>query len=171
MPRTQIKSSIVRDELGHTKGGIYCFFPFAHVDNKDKGVFKIGLATKTYYNRLEAYHTYFPQGVYMIAFLEEPYIPPATRASEVSLLTQYRKIENFILKIIEDEGGERIKSPARVNNEGKTEWVYTNIKTIHRAFLAAEKQYGGTASLYTFQREVNVKPNFVGKVYFPIKYI
>ena len=59
------------DKLGIEHDGVYCIFPFSELDNKHKGVFKIGIATGgSFYNRLEtSYHTDLPMGFYFILFL------------------------------------------------------------------------------------------------------
>jgi hypothetical protein len=64
------KYTVIRDELKLTGGGLYCFMPFAKLDRHKKAVFKIGLALDLS-NRTENYHTYFPNGVYMVAFLNQ----------------------------------------------------------------------------------------------------
>ena len=102
------KYTIVRDELNLKGGGLYCYLPFGNLDKHHKAIFKVGLAMN-FNGRTEQYHTYFPLGVYMIAFLEEPRIPIKTRSkNEVSKKEQYIKIENFIMDYLTKEGATRI---------------------------------------------------------------
>jgi hypothetical protein len=174
------KQTIVRDELNHKGGGIYCYLPFEKLDIHKKAVFKVGLAIN-FNKRVENYHTYFPLGVYMIAFLDEPPIPITLRNKSItSKKSHYLKIEKFIINHIVKNGGVIIHSTTRVNNpnddkEGATEWIYTNEETIHNAFLDAKKKFSGLLDLYSLgninkignENEKN-KPNYVGKIIFPL---
>ena len=109
------KKTIVRDELELKGGGLYCYMPFEHLDKHHKAVFKIGMAVD-FNKRTEQYHTYFPLGVYMIAFLEDPPIPRTTRRNKTETPTKahYLKIEKFIFDLVDKNGGERIYSTTRV---------------------------------------------------------
>ena len=67
------KPRVIRDELLiDKKGGVYAFMPFDNIDGDKKAVFKIGITMGDFNERVESYHSYFPNGVYMIAFLIEP---------------------------------------------------------------------------------------------------
>lgn len=61
------KVTILNDELKIKGGGLYCYMPFEKLDKHKKAVFKIGLAID-FNSRTEIYHTYYPNGVYMVAF-------------------------------------------------------------------------------------------------------
>ena len=118
------KINVVADELGHKGNGIYCVYPFTNLDKDGKGCYKIGMTTESYKKRIDSYHTYFPQGVYLVAFLEKP--PINTRLlrgteKEETIKKLYLKIEKFIIQYILDAGGRRIYSTARVQkvNEKK----------------------------------------------------
>ena len=190
--RTGKKVTVVRDELGMKGGGLYCYMPFDRLDRFKKAVFKIGLAIN-FNSRTEQYHTYFPNGVYMVAFLENP--PVKTKAlrsdngkTPKNKKSHYITIENFILNYITVHGGKRIYSTTRVKNpneknEGETEWEYTDESLIHQAFQEAQRIYGGKLNLYYLEgldpltnqftsinqiatkMEQN-KPNYVGKIIF-----
>jgi hypothetical protein len=45
--------------------------PYETLDMKNNAIFKIGM-TLNFKNRVEEYHTYFPNGVYHIAYLADP---------------------------------------------------------------------------------------------------
>ena len=152
------KKITVIDELDIKGSGLYCFLPFERLDKHKKAVFKVGIATRSYNSRVEQYHTYLPKGVYMVAFLENPPLPPTLRntTKQVTLKMRYLEIEKFI-----------------VNNEGETEWVYTNEDTIHKAFREASAKFGGTVKTFTLEsindnakENENKKPNYVGEIVF-----
>ena len=92
------KITVLRDELKIKGSGLYCYMPFERLDKNKKAVFKIGLATNSFNQRLEQYHTYFPLGVYMCAFLENPPIPKKLSSKEKETPTKqhYLAIEKFI---------------------------------------------------------------------------
>ena len=194
------KLNVVGDELNIKGGGIYCFLPFLRIDKNKKAVFKIGLA-KNFQKRIDTYHTYFPNGMYMVAFLEDPPIPKLTRSNQTKIyieetntykypdakLSQFLKIEKFILKYLDTNGGKRIHSTSRVRNQneqrqGETEWIYTNDQTIHEAFTEAQKKFGGKTHLYYLEgfdpdtnkiidsinskakEKEDTRPNYTGKI-------
>jgi hypothetical protein len=150
------KVTVIEDELNIKGGGLYAYFPFESLDKKGKGVFKIGMAIN-FKSRTEQYHTYFPLGVYMIAFLENPPLQRSTRHRKVEETTKksyYLKIEKFVFDYIDKNGGKRIFSTTRVKNpeletnKGETEFSYTNEQTIHEAFTEAKEKYGGNLKLF-----------------------
>jgi hypothetical protein len=137
----------------------------------------------------------------MVAFLEDPPIPKLTRSNKTKIyieetntykfpdakLTQYIKIEKFILKYLDTHGGKRIHSTARVRNEneqrqGETEWIYTDEHSIHEAFTEAQKTFGGKTNLFYLEgldpdtnkiidsinrkakEKENTRPNYTGKI-------
>lgn len=128
--------------------------PFERLDKNKKAIFKIGLAMN-FTHRTENYHTYFPKGVYMIAFLENPPIPRNTRRTKDEKPTKvhYQAIEKFLFNHVMANGGKRVHSTTRTRNpnedkEGSTEWFYTDETTIHEAFTEAKNKYGGKLKLY-----------------------
>jgi hypothetical protein len=146
------KLTVIRDELNIQNGGIYCFMPFDRLDNKSKAVFKIGMSMN-FSSRAEQYHTYFPLGVYMIAFLENPTQRVTRSQPQLTKKEFFLKVERWIMDYIEKNGGQRIYSTARVQNanvakDGQTEWFYTSDSVIHEAFFEAEKKFNGTVHLF-----------------------
>lgn len=135
------KFSVLNDDLKIKGGGVYCFMPFDNVGDKGMSVFKVGMAID-FKSRLESYHTYFPKGVYMIAFLENPPIPKSLRGKPEGKKTNYYKVlEKLIGEEIIRLGGERILSSTRVRNikknnnvGGDTEWFKTTNSVILKAF-------------------------------------
>ena len=106
----------MQDELNITGGGIYCYMPYERLDKFKKAVFKIGLAID-FRSRTEQYNTYFPQGVYMVAFLIDPLIPKRLRGKkDVTKKSYYLTIEKFVLNYIDTHGGKRILSSTRIKN-------------------------------------------------------
>lgn len=174
------KKLTILDDLNIKGGGLYCLMPFERLDQYKKAVFKIGLAIN-FRSRLEQYHTYYPQGVYMCAFLENPPVPKNLRSNNKETPTKqhYLAIEKFILNYIQQKGGKIIHSTTRVNEpnelkEGKTEWVYTNQNIIHEAFQKANEKYSGKLNLYNLDsinqiakaNENSKKPHYTGKIVF-----
>ena len=169
------KFKVVKDDLNIKGSGMYCFLPYEQLDEHHKGVFKVGMTIGPFEKRTEQYHTYFPLGVYMVAFLENPTVPKThTKTS------YYLKIEKFIFDSIQSNGGIRIYSTTRIKNpnekkEGETEWVYCDVHAINSAFLAAQKMFGGKAHTFSLRKlNLNKKlrekekdePNYVGKIVF-----
>jgi hypothetical protein len=169
------KHSVVRDELKLVHGGLYAFMPFDKLDKHRNAVFKIGIA-ESFSKRLENYHTYFPRGVFMNAFLEQPPVPRITRANpkETKKKTHYQIIEKFILDYICTHGGKRVYSTTRVRNpdehgSGATEWVYTNEDVVHEAFSAAKEQFGGRLELFLLEGDVDGKRVSINDTYKELK--
>ena len=188
------KPRVIRDELLiDKKGGIYCFMPFDNIDEDKKAVFKIGITMGDFNDRVEGYHSYYPNGVYMIAFLIEPKPDSHTQGHNpiFKKKTYYTQIEKYIFQKLVDEGAYRIHSTTRVRNknaknQGATEWFYTDNKTIIKVFKEAHKEYNG--ELQTFQlegRKINkkvfdinkhfehlketMKPHYVGNIFYALE--
>jgi hypothetical protein len=184
------KETVVKDDLNIKGGGVYCFMPFSSLDKNNKAVFKIGMSMN-FSSRTEAYHTYFPLGVYMVAFLENPKMIQTRSKSTITRKQLFLKAEKWIMNYIEDNGGKRIKSTTRVqnanvDNEGDTEWFYTNEDLIHEAFTEAEKKFNGEKHLFYLEgldpitnrftsindiakKDENKKPNYTGKIIYLVK--
>ena len=102
------KYTVVFDELNLRGGGLYCFLPYENLDKHSKAIFKIGVAMN-FRSRIEQYHTYFPNGVYMVAFLEEPPVPIKTRSKKnITKKELFIKIENFIMNYLAVNGAKRV---------------------------------------------------------------
>ena len=108
-------------------------------------------------NRTEQYHTYYPLGVYFVAFLEEPRIPIKTRGKNaITKKEQFIKVENFIMDYLTTHKAVRIHSTTRTinqnaNKEGQTEWFYTDEHLIHDAFFEANEKFGGDMELFVLE--------------------
>ena len=154
------KIRVIKDELIIKGGGIYCFLPFSNLDKNGNAVMKIGMATSLY-KRADQYHTYFPMGLYMIAFLENPPIPMKLRSSDTknkllkklgeeeikfTKASHYTTVEKFVIKtILEQPGTKRIHSTTHVQNpnenlEGASEWIYCSEKMLKK-HLKMRKNY------------------------------
>ena len=180
------KFTIVYDELQIKGGGLYCFLPYSNLDKHHKSILKIGI-TLNFRSRIEQYHTYFPNGVYMVAFLEEPTAPIKTRSKKgMTKKELYLKIETFIMDYMMKKGAKQVFATTRIiklneNNKGQTEWFYTDENLIHEAFTEAKKKFGGETHLFYLEgldpetgkftsinqahkEEENQKPNYVGKI-------
>jgi hypothetical protein len=136
-----------------TGGGVYCVYPFAKLDKKGKGVFKIGAADSSFYNRCEQqYHTFFPMGFQYKALLERPTLKIKVDESRKAY---YDRIEKEIYdRVVKEKCSTAIFSGARIVLGGKTEWVYTTPACIDRAFAWADKRYGGTFHDITITKEI-----------------
>ena len=119
--------------------GLYCFYPFDALDKDGKGIWKIGLATNIS-KRLQQYHTYFPAGVYGKCFLSKPDL--FRKVGEADTLKKYLlTIEKFIFERLKKGGSIQIKKYD--DSRQFSEWVYTNEKTIEKAFEEAQDEFGG----------------------------
>lgn len=131
--------------------GVYCFFSFDNRTKAKKFVCKIGMTT-SFHNRIGGYHTYFPMGVWYLAFLKTP-----TRRNHFTTLRQYYEcIEKEIYDDIVAHGGRPVINPTRTKNNGITEWILTDEVTIDTCFTAANNKYGGDltlGSLANFNRQ------------------
>jgi hypothetical protein len=149
-----VKKTYVIDDLGIKGGGVYCFMPFDNVDKKGMAVFKVGMSIN-FKNRIESYHTYFPNGVYMIEFLEEPPIPKEWNPKkEGKISNYYKKLEKIVIDDIDkqlkedNKLGKRITTSTRVKKGGKTEWFYTKVGVIREAFKVAQHYANSVSKKY-----------------------
>lgn len=189
--KTGRKWSVIKDELEIHGGGCYCFFPWDRLDKHNKGIFKIGM-TNNFDSRGEAYHTYFPRGVYMIAFLINPPLPISTRSSKEFKTVKsredahYKTIERFIFNRCVHHGGQQMYSNAHVQHanvekKGQTEWFYCSVEQVHKAFQDAHKKFKGDLRLFHLNgidpvtmesfnikdvadKDQSKKPNFLGQI-------
>ena len=82
------------EEMKITTDWIYCIYPFSGFDKNNRGIFKIGITSKKFHERLDShYHTYFPAGFYYYCFLQQP---EKSEDNERTLLKFYGEIEQFI---------------------------------------------------------------------------
>jgi hypothetical protein len=102
---------------------------------------------------------------------------------EVTKKSHYQKIENFVMDYVENNGGRVVYSTTRVKkpnekNEGRTEWVYTDENTIHDAFEAAEKKFGGILQTFhlkginkTAKALEDAKPTYIGEIVYNVQFV
>jgi hypothetical protein len=168
--------NIAEDELFlKGLGGCYCFMPFNNIDKNNNAAFKIGM-TIDFINRIKQYHTYFPEGMYHIAFLVEPRLPDwkpektnqwkarnkfkkvddeKKALKKARRTSHFKDVEKFLFNYIVANKGTRIHSTTKsqdvdiLTQEGVTEWVFCNEDLIHDAFRAADKKFEGGV-LYNF---------------------
>ena len=167
------KYGVLRDDYGlYKRGGCYCFMPYDKTDDKNKCLFKIGMSLD-FTKRIDEYHTYFPEGVYSVAFLVEPVVAewdvnrkkewiarmrqknmdvPQIRMTmgSATKTEKFKEIEAFLFTEVEKAPSSvRLHSTTRVRHadpetkKGATEWIYSDCETIHRAFEAAHAKYPG----------------------------
>ena len=167
------KHSVIKDDLKIVGSGLYCFLPFDRLDKHQKGIFKVGYTTVTINSRADDYHCYFPLGVYVVATLENPSAQGIVRNGYTKDMF-YRKLEDQLFRLLESYGAKRIESTARVMRQRKSEWFYTNLSVIEKAFRVIEKEYGGTLQLFNLNKidknsdAVTRQNHFTGKIYYPI---
>ncbi len=144
-------------------GGVYAFYPFdSPLDEYCKGIFKIGMTT-LFQRRVGNYHTYLPQGVYTMAILQSP----TKLRNGQDDRNYFTRIEREIFKDVEEKDGKALYSNIRVNNRGKTEWIYTDESALEFAFNKAQKKFGGNALLYHFkQKKTQDVPIFSGTIHY-----
>ena len=121
--------------------GIYCFYPFDSGLVANKGVFKIGMTT-SFERRTSSYHTYMPEGVYVVAMFTPRKNKRQDEYGEEGLSRYYRRIEKQIFKDIIARGGEMVTMNIRTNG-GKTEWVFADFNILEDAFDKAKEEFGG----------------------------
>ena len=152
------KYSVIKDELKIDGGGCYAMMPFLRLDDKNKAIFKVGQSIN-FVSSFEMYHTDFPLGVFLVAFLINPPVRVKTRSStEVTKRQLYLKIEKFIINHIVAHGAKRIKSTTRITGAdlfgGQTERFYTTPDIITNAFYAAHIEYQGDQKLIDLKTRV-----------------
>ena len=169
------RHSVVRDELGIKGGGVYCYFPFMRLDKYHRGVFKIGRAIN-FTDREDGYHTYFPQGLYGVAFIENPPVPQGKTKGVF-----YKQVEKYIYKrIAEMPNTHPIVSTTRSTNAtikgGDTEWIYCSFANITDAFNEAKQIYRGKLHLFSLRDanriadriEQNMDGKFMGSIVYKL---
>ena len=167
--------------VGRDSGGVYCFLPYDNLDNHNKAVFKIGMS-KNFRKRFEVYHTSYPNGFYYVAILENPRenklieTKGKDKGKELSLRKYYFQVEIFIKYKILQKKGHLITSTARIKHlndlkRGETEWIYTDVDTIHEAFEEASKKFGGNLHLGNLDtlKHVDKRNTYKAEIYYPIK--
>jgi hypothetical protein len=123
--------------------------------------------TLDFTSRIEEYHTYFPEGVYSVAFLVDPTVPEWDQNKKLAWYAnnkngkvkdlrkaiktaRYKEIESFLFEQVRlSPSAQRLFSTTRVRHrdpitkKGATEWVYTDCDTIHSIFDLAHRTFPG----------------------------
>jgi|688.fasta_scaffold390008_3 hypothetical protein len=133
--------------------GIYCFFPFENFDKKGNAVFKIGNTQQSFQERLAQYHTYFIHGVWVLGMLEVK--AKRGQTLPVEFKNVLNQIEDWVLNEIVNEGGKILHDNRRVWKQGQSEWVYSNMAQVKRAFDKAVVHF---KTIYT---DLKLVVNFV----------
>jgi hypothetical protein len=148
--------------------------PYENLDDNDKALFKIGMSLDLK-SRIDEYHTYFPEGLYHVAFLVDPEVEEWSiekkeewrinanlkKISKNDIMKamktqKYKEIEKFLFAHVSKNDGRRLHATVNVRNadpitrKGATEWFYTDAGLIHEAFTNAEERYGGETVLFHF---------------------
>ena len=109
------------------------------MEQDNKGVFKIGNTTQTFQQRLQQYHTYFVNGVYVLFFIT---ISPK---NDVYYPENYKHllnvIEDYVIKLIKSKGGVIILDKRRTWKQGQSEWVYSDLETIQKCFKETVEEF------------------------------
>ena len=149
------------------KSGLYAFFPYEHLDESHKGVFKVGYTSRDLSSRLENYHSYFPLGVYVVEFLEFPKFKRGEGKEK------QREMERFLFKSLKEEEGKMLVFPSRPTQ--KSEWFYCSFNQLKKAFLKVQEEYGGVLNEYSlsalnaqYKKNMKIKDKFVGEIVYPV---
>jgi hypothetical protein len=101
---------------------------------------------------MDDFHTAFPGGSWMVAFLSFPLHASSgeylSRQESGEERTRFLEIEAYIMRQMVKAKAKRIISSTCVRNEGVTEWFFTSTNVIHRAFSDAQERYGGDLHLF-----------------------
>ena len=139
------KKMSVLEEMDINDDGVYCIFPFSGLDIHNKGIFKVGITSRSFQHLFD--NQYHFGGFYYCAFLRRPI---KNSIPDNDLAKHYKEIEKFSFTNIKNV--KRISCNARVNKT--SEWFYTNQKHINAIFLKAYDIYGGTLQLYDLNDQV-----------------
>ena len=133
---------------------MYAILPYDKLDKHGNALFKVGQAD-SFRKRIEQYHTYYPNGVYIKSLLKNPRTQfkrdENNKRINISLKQYYNKVESFLHKDIVEKGGKQLRSTTRIADSknhseglGKTEWFYTNQHVIDDAFNDTNNKFGGS---------------------------
>ena len=172
------KFTYVRDELGFNYGGIYAFTPYDNISGDKRTLIKVGM-TNNFNRRFDGYYTSFPDGVFVIALLQDP----VDNIDSVEVRTHNKHAENYVIEeLIRNKQTKRVKSKTRITNAdedgGQTEWFYTTPNIVKAMFERAFKKFKGLSDgrktkLETYNNNIvkdtqekmnSGKPYFEGKI-------
>lgn len=148
MPRANVrKNTVIHSELKIVgKSGIYCFLPYETLDKRSKAVFKIGMTTRDFADRIEDYHTYYPLGVYMVFLLTYEKMRGFSRLSAADKKTKKKVLEEAVMNAVVEFEGQRMQfhsRPGRTGVNPRSEWVYASYEQIEQAFEKVQTDNGG----------------------------
>lgn len=169
MVLTKVKKyTVANNELNlKSKNGLYCFLPFERITN-NKAVFKVGMTTQEYASRIENYHTYFPEGLYLCFFLT----PPRSKDENINIII--RKMETQLLKELKTQGAKQLYFSTRKNRD-KSEWFYASFRELENAFRMVQQAFKGSTLKRYNESEINgnadkridsSKETYVGEIVF-----
>lgn len=181
------KHIVAKDDLKISGAGLYAFMPFDNIDKSRRAVIKIG-ESGDLARRSQDYTSYFPKGVYMVAFLTAIKGKRLTRSQTAPKPRQLREeIEEFIIDYIAThDRGKRLYSTDRVRRpngtlSGETEWVYSRVENVHAAFKEAAEKYNAVDHLYYLQglnpetgrledimEKTVANPKYIGKIIYHV---
>jgi len=154
-------------EVNATDKGLYCFLAYDKIDKHGQAVFKIGITSRSFSNRVEGYHTYHPMGVYMVFFLKNP----SKNHDQKPVKKFYEEIEQYIFKQVEWYGAYRLVTTTR---HRPTEYFYAQKKELDNAFDDAQKKYGGelirndVKSVNKEAVKLKKQPHYTAEIVYPI---
>ena len=112
--------------------GIYCFFPFERLKPDGTGVFKIGNTEQTFQKRLNSYHTYYINGVYVLGFIK--IFARKGKERPVEFKQILNTVEDWVINKIVDDGGDVLFDKRRTWKEGQSEWVVSCLSQVKKVF-------------------------------------
>jgi hypothetical protein len=97
------KYTVVERELDIVGRGCYCIFPWDKLDDKGKGLFKVGMTASSFRRRLDDFHTAFPGDSWMVGFLSFPLHASAgeyflSRQESGEARPRFLEIETYIMR-------------------------------------------------------------------------
>lgn len=126
----------------NNEGGLYCMTPYERMDERGCTVFKYGISLDLR-KRVDSYHTYFPHGLYMLAFIKAP---PLDKHVQEAI----DKIKN---------------ADARKKEQRKEEKrLYMEIESTIKDLLTAREQKEAAAAAVVANKKANMKP-LVHRIY------
>ena len=109
------------------------------MENDNKGVFKIGNTTQTFQQRLQQYHTYFVNGLYVLFFIS------VNAKEDYSLPDDFKHLlnvmEDYVIKLVKAKDGVIIVDKRRTWKQGQSEWVYSDLETIQKCFKETVEEF------------------------------
>lgn len=149
------------------KNGLYCFLPYERLDDEKKTIFKCGMTTQDFADRLENYHSHYPMGVYLCFFLS-----PARMKRGQDKEKTIREMERLLFDCVEEVGDKRMKFPTRPSSKWdfSSEWFYTSFSELSDAFEKVHDAYPGSI-LQQFNICTTINKNYKKNIKAKDKYV